>query len=331
MSRFTNATTTTTTTASSSLHPPHHSSSAAPPSSFRGGASSGIRSSLKKIPSSLFTGKTRDKFTIHMDDTTATTTTRTTKSHIVPSFLASPPRRDKDKDTSTKLSKTKKPKGARKGLAEIFSWGNSNSSNNNNTAASVPAPPVISPPSALAPSPPRLRKEMPKPLRHSASKVAIPGLSGWTSLRPPAETPARARPSMGADPFSRPSDGAERVDQLSQCGELFERRGSVSSSKALSTKTLDSAEKGSKRGSAGSGSAVSTETHETADKRNSITSSKAISTKTVDSDYTIRSASPFLSPVLPVPVLQADDSGFKDRQRSDELDTCHPSQPGLPW
>lgn len=287
MSRFT-----TQTTAPHYLHPPQQSTSV-PPSSFR--ATGGIRNSLKKIPSSFFKDKTtrtkeKEKFTIHMDDNNSTSTTRTTKSPAIPSFLSSPPRSEKDK---TKL--TKKPKG-RKGLGELFSWGN-------NTNANVPPPPVISPPSALAPSPPRRQKEdiMPKPARRVASKVSIPGLSGWTSLRPPAETPARSRPSMGADPFGRKAEGAERVDQLNRCGELYEKRGSVSSSKALSAKTVDSAEK-EKRGSTGSSHAYSTKTVDTHDRKNSITSSKAISTKTVDSDYTIRSVNPHSA--LPVLMIQ---------------------------
>lgn len=94
---------------------------------------------------------------------------------------------------------------------------------------------------------------------------------------------------MGADPFGRKIEGAERVDQINQCGELYERRGSVSSGKALSAKTFESSDK-DKRGSVGSsGNGHSMATVDTHHRMNSITSSKAISTKTVDSDYTIRS------------------------------------------
>jgi hypothetical protein len=89
---------------------------------------------------------------------------------------------------------------------------------------------------------------------------------------------------MGADPFGRKAEGAERVEQINQCGELYERRGSVSSSKALSSKTFESSDT-DKRGSVGSSNAHSTSTH---NRVNSLTSSKAISTKTFDSDYTIR-------------------------------------------
>lgn len=307
MSRFTNTNNTYTNHTSSShfLQSSHHQQP--PPSSFRTGG--GIRNSLKKIPSSLFTSKNKDKFTIHMDDpktTTKTTTTtmntnnsqfgtnttitnRMTSHPAIPSFLAnnaSPPRTEKDK--STKLTKKAK---ARKGLADIFGWGNSNSSNNAPAPQSPPR--IISPPSALVPSPPRHQRQkediIPKPsaVRRVSSKHSIPGLSGWTSLRPPAgETPARARPSMGADPFGRKAEGAERVEQINQCGELYERRGSISSSKALSSKTYESSDNNNdKRGSVGSSNAHSSSTHHTT---NSITSSKAISTKTVDSDYTIR-------------------------------------------
>lgn len=309
MSRFT-----THTTSSAYLQPPHQQSTSVPPSSFR--APGGIRNSLKRIPSNLFkdkTTRTKDKFTIHIDDDHAnvTATTRTTKSPAIPSFLsihASPPRSEKEK---SKLAE--KPKG-RKGLADIFSWGH-----NANTSAPAPAPRVISPPSALAPSPPRRQQEniMPRPIRHVASKVSIPGLSGWTALRPPAETPARARPSMGADPFGRKAEGAERVDQLNQCGELYERRGSVSSSKALSAKTLDSAEN-DKRDSVGS-SHASTNTTNPCERRNSITSSKAISTKTVDSDFTIRRVWSCIDEGDP------DDPGTKVSPRSGAHGTCRPS------
>jgi len=127
---------------------------------------------------------------------------------------------------------------------------------------------------------------MPRQARRTSSKSSIPGLAGWTSLRPPAETPAKPRPSMAADPFGRTDVGAERVDQIQQCGELYERRGSVSSGKALSSKTVDSSE-ASNRMSIGSGKALSSKTFGT-ERRGSIGSSKAISTKTVDSDYTIK-------------------------------------------
>lgn len=318
MSRFINSNTnsnntyTNHTSSSHFLQSSHHQQQ--PPSSFRTGG--GIRYSLKKIPSSLFTSKNKDKdkFTIHMDvpmpttTTTATTmnmntntshfgtnttiTNRMTSHPAIPSFLsnhASPPRTEKDKSKLTKKAK------ARKGLADIFGWGNSNNNTSNATATAAAQSParIISPPSALVPSPPRHQRQrqkediMPKPaaVRRVSSKHSIPGLSGWTSLRPPAgETPARARPSMGADPFGRKVEGAERVEQINQCGELYERRGSISSSKAFSSKTCESSEN-DKRGSVGSSNAHSSSTHHTT---NSITSSKAISTKTVDSDYTIR-------------------------------------------
>jgi hypothetical protein len=92
---------------------------------------------------------------------------------------------------------------------------------------------------------------------------------------------------MGADPFGRTDVGAERVDQIQQCGELYERRGSVSSGKALSAKTIDSSEK-SRRASVSSGKALSSKTFGSMDRPESILSSKATSTKTVDSDYTIK-------------------------------------------
>jgi hypothetical protein len=98
---------------------------------------------------------------------------------------------------------------------------------------------------------------------------------------------------MAADPFGRTDVGAERVDQIQQCGELYERRGSVSSGKAFSAKTMDSASADThmdryNRNSVSSGKALSSKTFGTIERPGSITSSKAISTKTVDSDYTIR-------------------------------------------
>ena len=276
MSRFTNPNAYTNHTTSSHFLQSSLQQPTVPPSGFRTGG--GIRNSLKKIPSSFFTSK-KDKFTIHADDPMTTTTTATTRmpSHpAVPSFLASsasPPRTEKDK---SKLAKK-----ARKGLADIFSWGHNNTQD---------LPHTISPPSALAPSPPRHQRQKedikPAAVRRVSSKHSVPGLSGWTSLRPPAgETPAKARPSMGADPFGRKAEGAERVEQVNQCGELYERRGSVSSGKALSSKTFGSSTDTDKRDSVGSSNAHSSRTHH---RVNSITSSKAISTKTVDSDYTIR-------------------------------------------
>jgi hypothetical protein len=291
MSRFTNH-----TSSSSYLQAP--TSSQLPPSSFRqtGG---GLRNSLKKIPSSLFgeksKSKEKEKMSVHMDDTT--TIPRSFKSSAIPAFLsnnASPPRVDK--------SKLQKKTKTRKGLGEILGWSN----NSNNANPPSIAHPIISAPSALLPSPPRFQREIPMPkkenvmypppkekenfrpnqARRTSSKSSIPGLAGWAALRPPAETPARARPSMAADPFGRTEVGAERVDQIQQCGELFERRESVSSGKAFSTKTIDSSEQ-SKRASVSSGKALSSKTFGH-DRLGSITSSKAISTKTVDSDYTIK-------------------------------------------
>jgi hypothetical protein len=288
MSRFTNHTT------SSSYLQPNSNSSQLPPSSFRG-TGGGIRNSLKKIPSSLFGDKHKPKMA-HNDENTAP---RSFKSPAIPAFLssnASPPRADK-----TKLQKKVK---TRKGLGEIFGW-----SNNNHNPPPTVSPPIISAPSALLPSPPRFHREnampsrvkenilakenitpkeviMPRQARRTSSKSSIPGLAGWTSLRPPAETPAKPRPSMAADPFGRTDVGAERVDQIQQCGELYERRGSVSSGKALSSTTCDSSEQ-NKRASISSGKALSSKTFGT-DRRGSISSSKAFSTKTVDSDYTIK-------------------------------------------
>jgi hypothetical protein len=134
---------------------------------------------------------------------------------------------------------------------------------------------------------------MPRQARRTSSKSSIPGLAGWTSLRPPAETPAKARPSMAADPFGRAEVGAERVNQIQECGDLYEKRGSVSSGKAFSSKTIDSSSADSHaeryaRNSISSGKALSSKAFGPVERRGSITSSKAISTKTVDSDYTIR-------------------------------------------
>jgi hypothetical protein len=289
MSRFTNH-----TTSSSYLQPASNPSQLPPPSSFRG-TGGGIRNSLKKIPSSLFGDKHKSK----MAQTDENTAPRSFKSPAIPAFLssnASPPRADK-----TKLQKKTK---TRKGLGEIFGW-----SNNNHNPPPTVSPPIISAPSALLPSPPRFHRDndmpsrvkenilakenvtpkeviMPRQARRTSSKSSIPGLAGWTSLRPPAETPAKPRPSMAADPFGRTDVGAERVDQIQQCGELYERRGSVSSGKALSSTTCDSSEQ-NKRASISSGKALSSKTFGT-DRRGSISSSKAFSTKTVDSDYTIK-------------------------------------------
>jgi hypothetical protein len=89
-----------------------------------------------------------------------------------------------------------------------------------------------------------LRKRPSRPLSGKSSQSAT---SGKTSLRVSHETPqTRARPSMGADPFSRRDEGAEVVDVVVRHGgassatssAISDRRTSAGSSKAPSTKTL---------------------------------------------------------------------------------------------
>lgn len=94
-----------------------------------------------------------------------------------------------------------------------------------------------------------LKKRPSRPLSNKSSQSV---LSGYASLRVQQETPqTRARPSMGEDPFSRRGEGAEVVETVlrpcpgsssTKSMGFEDKRASVTSSKAMSAKTLDSNE-----------------------------------------------------------------------------------------
>lgn len=155
----------------------------------------------------------------------------------------------------------KKPKSkTRKGLSEIFGWGNSSS-----TTTRVP---VISPPSPLRRAPPTpptkaplppikdhsiLRKSVPSVIIRKASSNTFGTVTSQatiTALRAPIPL-SNGRPSIGDDPFGRDDLGAEIVvtapkhDQAASIKSDFSaerRRDSTYSAKAVSTKTVGSDE-----------------------------------------------------------------------------------------
>ena len=242
---------------------PQPQSTLAPPSSFS--RTSGVKSSLRKIPSALFNKvesvekhTKRGKIPIYMDE--AQKTSR--------SIFSSPKRNTATSHTATiaPASSKEKPKPktkTRKALADILGWGNHNTNAPPQpwTPPSIPysstkplqnpiqrpehgmpSAPTVPPKDVTMPT--ILRKRPSRPLPGKSSQSA---LSGNVSLLVPRETPqTRARPSMGADPFVRRDEGAEVVDVVIRHGgassvtssAVSDRRTSAGSSKASSTKTV---------------------------------------------------------------------------------------------
>lgn len=224
-------------------HPhPHSQATQGPPSSFS--RSSGVRSQLKKIPSALF-----NKPNSHVNNAPHESSSR----HFLASL--SPKRQKPTSSLEPTVANTKAKTGkTRKALADILGWGN----NHHNQATPPLPPPAVArqkSTSTFAPPVPSKENVMPHVLKKRTSrplsgKSSQSGLSGYTSLRAPQQTPqTRARPSMGEDPFSRRGEGAEIVDSVekkynvgtsvkSSTASASDKRGSVASSKAFSSKTL---------------------------------------------------------------------------------------------
>jgi hypothetical protein len=229
------------------LHP-NQPQSQAPPSSFGRPTTGTLRSSLRKIPSSLFAGhkdkegkekkSRKDKVGVPTDSAS-----RPMKKATSPLRHPAPPKNTEDEAKGKSKTKTK----TRKALGEIFGWGNSHSHASNPVPAIQPAKAPIPPPVPTKDTTMRLKKA-PSTNRLS-NKSSQSGLSGYSSLHPPQEPISAGRPSIGDDPFGRKSEGAEVVDHVTRHAMIVpsikgavERRGSIGSSKAFSTKTVFSDE-----------------------------------------------------------------------------------------
>ncbi|OCF39113.1 hypothetical protein I317_07096 [Kwoniella heveanensis CBS 569] len=219
--------------------------SLAPPHSGSFSRSGGFKSSLRKIPSALFSKEktpvkqkpSKSKLQIYRDSPS-----RSMKHEV--SRVGQPSSVVSETGTTTAVAtinkddkvKNKKP---RKALADLFGW-----SNHNHTQ-----PQPISPqPIKLTAAPPVPPKD-PQPVM--LKKIGRPPSTKSTnshvsSLRPPIEPVMAARPSMGDDPFQRSGQGAEVVEHVLRHGTqspsvrsiTLDRRASIASSKALSTKTI---------------------------------------------------------------------------------------------
>ena len=221
----------------------------APASSVSRGTTGNLRNSLRKIPSSLFA-----KSDVSKEKTKAENRAKVSADQSRETRQSGPVPLPKSPEGKVK-SKTK----TRKALGEIFGWGNSHSSHSSASAPPSKAPslPPKTVPALVKPAPPPpvptrepmlLRK--PPSSRHLPNRSQQSGLStlgGRTALKPPQEQVNRSRPSMGEDPFGRREEGAEVVEHVMRHGMTpsltgVGRTGSVTSSKALSTRTAVSDE-----------------------------------------------------------------------------------------
>ncbi|KAL7422489.1 hypothetical protein Q5752_003137 [Cryptotrichosporon argae] len=188
--------------------------------------SGGFKSSLRKLPSSLFAHDKRATMTTHLNKNTNTMSTITNRTHTNMHATRTLATVD-EAGTSGKQDK-KKPTKTRRALADILGWGISNAA----TATSSPAPPP----------PP---KDAPRRLAGSSGRPTTKQPAA-TLRAPSAGADIVRRPSCGDDPFVRFAQGATVVDHVhkptvkpaSVKGIEAERR-SLGSVKATSTKTVD--------------------------------------------------------------------------------------------
>lgn len=193
------------------------------------GNNSGFKASLRKIPSALFhKDKTpvkekpgRRKLQVHSEQP---------YSHM---GMSPSPRVSRQTIETDNKSKTRTKAKPRKGLAELFSWGN-----HSRTQPAQPDQPI----KTLVPVPTPKDSMMFK--KHKRPPSTKSNSSHLISLRPPVESDMPSRPSMGDDPFVRPQEGAKVVDQVLRHGTPslrsmtpLDKRSSVTSSMALSCKT----------------------------------------------------------------------------------------------
>ncbi|WWD19225.1 hypothetical protein CI109_103683 [Kwoniella shandongensis] len=196
----------------------------------------GFKSTLRKIPSALFNkdksphkekSTNKENFRVYVDPPVKQPMKKIETTNIT----QPPPSVPKvDVDLKEKVKTKNKP---RKALADIFHWGNHS---HQPPAATLPS-------KSVAPTVPPKDTAMLKKFNRPASTKS--SHSQVSSLRPPVE-PLASRTSMGDDPFMRNGEGAEIVDHVfrrdiqspSVKSISFDRRSSMSSAKALSTKTV---------------------------------------------------------------------------------------------
>ena len=217
-----------------------------PPPSYKSTASSGLKSSLRRIPSALFARSppkkgaskgTKSKLSVLVDPDDKSSSMRQGSRPL-------PATREKEKTEKVKDKSPLKPKTkTRRALADILGWGSHHHSN----IPSAQAPPAVPAKSvsvkAQAPPPPE-KTEKPT---GDAMQLRVHGLqpTAPASLRVPTPAPeSLARASIGDDPFIRPAQGAQVVDKMpkknvapSVKSIATDRRTSVSSSKAMSART----------------------------------------------------------------------------------------------
>ncbi|WVW85433.1 hypothetical protein I302_107471 [Kwoniella bestiolae CBS 10118] len=210
--------------------------SSQPPTSF--GRSNGF---LKKIPSVLFNKEktpiksrsSKNKLNFYVDPSSPKPMKSTFSSTIQPptSTINTIPTIAGENDKKTKKS--------RKALVDLFGWGNHHHHNNVQPVSPVPEKSVYAP--AV---PPKDNPAMLKKLNRPPSTKSTNSHLG--SLRPPVLPAVVSRPSIGDDPFVRSGQGAEVVEHVYRHGAqtpsaksiALDRRASVSSSKAMSYKTV---------------------------------------------------------------------------------------------
>ena len=256
-------------------HSHYFNNQAPPPSSFSRSAS-GVRDSLRRIPSSLF-AKTNDN---EKKPQKVKVFDEQSKKSIAlvdhPRPLAPSPKRHilsfrskESKEEKDSVSNTKTRGKTRKALADILGWGNHSNIDRSTSSPTSSPKPVKSSVTRADPLPPPLPVKddaptMPAVLRKkpsarvlsakvSNSKLAPPPPSAMRSLSreskaslkaPSHDSRSRARPSMAPDPFGKTDDGAEVIEVApSRAVETpsiitIERRSSATSGKAHSTKTI---------------------------------------------------------------------------------------------
>ncbi|WVQ79720.1 hypothetical protein IAT38_001820 [Cryptococcus sp. DSM 104549] len=213
---------------------------------------SGFKASLRRIPSALFykektpvKEKPARRVQGYGEASISHPQPMTTRGSQVPAIntlVAAPV-----VDNNTKVKSKAKP---RKALADVFGWGNHSSSR-------PPPPPVAKPAPTAAPAVPvkdtAMLKKLNRPSVSRAPSSHAPALAPvQAGLRVPAE-PVASRASMSDDPFGRPEEGAQVVEQVLRHGTPSVRsatpmslesgggrRGSVVSGKAGSCKTVGS-------------------------------------------------------------------------------------------
>ncbi|WVQ95117.1 hypothetical protein IAU59_002211 [Kwoniella sp. CBS 9459] len=217
--------------------------SLAPPQSGSFSKSGGFKSSLKKIPSSLFNKEktpvkqkpSKSRLQIYHDSPSRPMNNGSARVTQPPSVLGTGIAASATVNKDDKV-KNKKP---RKALADLFGWGNHH---HHQTQQASPQPAKFVAAPAVPPKDhhPTMLKKIGRPPSTKSTNSHV------SSLRPPIEPVMAARPSMGDDPFQRSGEGAQVVEHVirhdthspSVRSIALDRRASIASSKALSTKTI---------------------------------------------------------------------------------------------